>query len=381
MSDTTAGGETPIEPVPSVPPAPEAPAELEAVPPQATAADGLAPPPDAADVDAEAAAPSTDASAVPAAERALPFDVEHLGVLRRAVLDHLVDTDEPQSVAQILGAMPSGTTRGSAESAIRREFDAGRIERVAPGTYRLAPPRPSESPKRPSPPPPSTPEDEQVWLAAFEAWVVSPDSWDREKLGPRPNEPGRRIPADIVAKGVDRSRKRKERRKEAEAAAAKRAAADAELRTKLLHACNQNYAPSLQVADLAPIREVLRVLPLDRLLVVIRQKVDKRCFPGNPPLVSWRDPKFLRAVAEDFCQAFAIPGLMREWGNAGRTPATKAQSSRPAGDMPDDADELRSHHDVEHEPAGPHTLPAAGDVSANAADASEAPAAVSVPPV
>jgi hypothetical protein len=38
-------------------------------------------------------------------------------------------------------------------------------------------------------------------------------------------------------------------------AAAKRAAADRELRTMLLRACNGNYALSLEVDDLAPIRE------------------------------------------------------------------------------------------------------------------------------
>jgi hypothetical protein len=328
-----------------------------------------------------------DAVAAPSAEapgeRDLPFDVEHLGPLRRAVLDHLVDTEGPQSVAQILAAMPVGTTRGSAESAVKREFDAGRIIRTSPGHYALAPARPD--PPKPAPPdPPAVRSDgmtDQEWLAALDAWHVDPSTWNVVELGPPPNHSGCLVPLGVIAKHNDRVRKRLERQRDREAAIAKRAAADHELRDKLLHACNQNYAPSLQVADLAPIREVLKVLPLDRLLVVIRQKVDKRCFPGNPPLVSWRDPKFLRAVAEDFCQAFAIPGLMREWGNAGRTPATKAQSSRPAGDMPDDADELRSHHDVEHEPAGPHTLPAAGDVSANAADASEAPAAVSVPPV
>jgi hypothetical protein len=120
---------------------------------------------------------------------------------------------------------------------------------------------------------------------------------------------------------------------------------------------------------------VLKVLPLDRLLVVIRQKVDKRCFPGNPPLASWRDPKFLRALAEDFCQAFAIPGLVREWGNAGRTPA-KAPSSSPAASMAD-VDELRRHHDDPHVPGA---APSAPDTAQKPADASELLPAVSSHP-
>src|SRR5258706_1012989 len=252
MSDVAI--ETPVEPAPPIPPAPEAPAELEAAP--GHAAD--APPPSTAarSTNVEDGSGNTnddngvrdetstnvESAAAPAAERPLPFDVEdveHLGILRRSVLDHVADTEGPQSVAQILASMPAGTTRGSGESAIRREWEADRIERVGAGLYMLAKPKPPKQAK-PTRPSPVAPEDEQVWLAAFEAWVVSPDSWDREKLGPRPNEPGRRIPADIVAKGVDRSRKRKERRKEAEIAAARQETADRELRAKLLDATGGN---------------------------------------------------------------------------------------------------------------------------------------------
>src|SRR5258707_11465923 len=130
MTDTHAA-EAPAEPAP---PAPEAAAEVETTPAEAPA------------------------------DRTLP-NVEHLGVLRRSVLDHLVDTEGPQSVALILAAMPPGTTRGSGESAIKREFDAGRIERVSPGVYKLAPAKPAEPPK-PTPPDPVHKEhtDEQ-WFA------------------------------------------------------------------------------------------------------------------------------------------------------------------------------------------------------------------------
>jgi hypothetical protein len=146
-------------------------------------------------------------------------------------------------------------------------------------------------------------------------------------------------PAGCHLQANDCVRKREERRRDREAAIAKQAAADAELRTTLLHACNENYSASLQVDDLAPVREVLKVLPLHRVVMVVRQKVDRRCYPANPPLSSWRDQSFLRALAEEFCRAFAIPGLVREWGNAGKAPAPKTQSSPPAGEMPDDIDE------------------------------------------
>src|SRR5712675_2429293 len=92
---------------------------------------------------------------------------------------------------------------------------------------------------RPAAPP--TPDEEATWFDALSAWFADPETWDRDVLGPRPNEPGRRIPADIVARGVDRSRKRQERRRERDAGAAKQAAADAELRNTLLAAANGNF--------------------------------------------------------------------------------------------------------------------------------------------
>ena len=340
----------------------------------------------------EPPAPAEPVAASPSAERALP-EIEHpIGPIRQAILDHLVDSEGPQTVAQIIAGL-GNYSRSTVEVAVLRELRSGRIERIAPGTYRLAPAKPPEPPKRPSPPPPPTPEDEATWFAAFDTWINDPETWDRERFGPRPNEPGRRIPAGVVAKGVDRNRKRLERQRDREAVQARQSAADRELRDRLLAACNGNYSASLQVDDLAPIREVLKTVPLDRVIMTIRQKVDRRCYPANPPLSSWRDQSFLRALAEEFCRAFAIPGLVREWGNAGRTPATKAPSSPLADDMPDDNID-RSRHDQEHAPPGPHSLSKSPmdedadavpsvvpDVPANAADASEAPTAVSVPPV
>jgi hypothetical protein len=197
-----------------------------------------------------------------------------------------------------------------------------------------------------------------VWGDALERWFADPETWDRDVLGPRPDEAGRQIPADIVAKGVDRDRKRRARRREAAAAQARKAEADQELRTTLLNACNGNYSASLQADTLAPVREVLKVLPLDQIVMVIKQKVDKRCFPGNPPLTTWRDPRFLRAVADNYCGGVVIPSMVAAWEAAGKAPATKAHgSSPPAGHTPDDIDELRRRHDDEHAPPGPHSLP------------------------
>jgi hypothetical protein len=155
MSDT-AIAEVPADPVPPVPPAPEATAELEAAVFGQVVIDLKIQGNDRNGKLDDASSP-VEAPGEQVAERALPFaDVEHLGVLRRAVLDALADADEPLSVARIIAELPPGTTRGSAESAIKREWDAGRIERVGPGLYVLAKSKPPNQPK-PAPQPPPTP--------------------------------------------------------------------------------------------------------------------------------------------------------------------------------------------------------------------------------
>jgi hypothetical protein len=354
MTDA-AVGDMPIEPVPPIPPpGPESTAEVEAASPEA----------------APAEAP---------ADRAAPFDVEHLGPLRRAVLDALLDTEEPQSVAQILAAMPPGTSRGSGESAIKREFDAGRIMRTSPGHYALAPARPPGA-KPAAPPEPDKSEDE--WVAAIELWVIDPESWSREALGPRPDEPGRRIPSAIVAKAVDRSRKREARRQDRDAAAVRQAEADATLLSQLIGATGGNLIRGPGIEDVAPIKLALQVVPIDRILSSIRNKTDRKMYPKNEPASSWGERRLLKAIAEDYCGSVLVPRLVAAWEAAGKAPATKAQSSLPAGDMPDDIID-RSRHDDEHAPAGPHSLvqpDAAPDVPQEAAGASEPPATVETSP-
>jgi hypothetical protein len=65
--------------------------------------------------------------------------------LRQAILDRLEESVEagPQSVSQLLAALPAGTSRNTCENAIKRAFRAGEIERTSPGLYMLAKPKPA----------------------------------------------------------------------------------------------------------------------------------------------------------------------------------------------------------------------------------------------
>src|SRR6266478_2830261 len=157
MSDA-ATAETPAEPVPPVPPAQEATAALDAAPGQAAAVDGMAPATEAvAEVEAApqlAEAPVGDAGEVET-EVVGAFDPrieipESLGPVRRAVLEGLLDGEGPMSVSELHALMPVGTPRGTTEAGILREYRSGRILRISPGHYALAPARPPEA-KRPSP--------------------------------------------------------------------------------------------------------------------------------------------------------------------------------------------------------------------------------------
>jgi hypothetical protein len=124
---------------------------------------------------------------------------------------------------------------------------------------------------------------------------------------------------------------------------------------------------------MAPIKEVLKTVPFDRVVMVVRQKVDRRSYPGNPPLTSWRDPSFLRAIAEDFCRVFAVPGLVREWRAAGKAPAIKTHESSPpaappAPQVPVERAELQAAVSA---PATEETAPAAPPAQSNGAEISE----------
>src|SRR5262249_3565033 len=137
---------------------------------------------------------------------------------------------------------------------------------------------------------------------------------------------------------------------------AKRAAADLELRDRLIAATGGNIARSSALDDVAPIKLALEVIPLERILSSIRCKTDRKLYPKNEPATSWRERRRLKSIAQDYCSAVIVPKLVAAWEAAGRAPGksigTLAASAAP--------------------PAAPAPGPPA--------DVPEPPAAVSAPP-
>jgi hypothetical protein len=278
----------------------------------------------AAEIDAAPPkAPEAAASAGPAAERALPFEIEHaVGATRQAVLDHFLDSEGDQSMAQIKAAL-ANMLPGTVEAAVRREWQQGRLLRISPGTYRLAPPpKPPEPRKRPSTPPPPTPDEETTWFVALEAWVVDRASWDVEKLGPPADARDHRIPPDIATRFADRLRKREERCRDREAALARQAEADAALHAKLIAGCFGNVMTGPGINDLAPIKAMLADgVTLEHVLIGLKRVTDRRLDPRAPPIASWREPRFLESVARSVLIGGLLPQLMATWAAAGTAPA------------------------------------------------------------
>jgi hypothetical protein len=251
--------------------------------------------------------------AAPAPEAELETEVNKSA--REKVLDHLTDGEGPQTVAEIIRG--TGLIRNTAEQAIFRAVQAGQIERTAPGTYKLAAPKPRPPISEPPPPSPAGHRDEE-WIARIGAWQVNPASWNIEEDGPPPNDPNHRIPLDVVGRFKNRQARDAKEREKRECAAAKQEAADRELRNQLLAACNGNFTPGPSLEDLAPIKAVLEIVPLDCVLSAIRWKVCKLCCPANPTLTSWRDPRLLKAIGEYFCEAILIPSMVDAWAAAGK---------------------------------------------------------------
>jgi hypothetical protein len=311
MTDATAA-EVPAELKP-VPSAPEA-AELETTAPDA------APQEDAAPADKPDQAPGDR------------IELERpTGGLRQAIIDHLVDTAEagPQSVADILQAMPAGVSRNTLEGGLRRALAAQEVERVGPGLYVLGKPRPAEPSK---PAPPSAPEPEA--------------------------EPEPVVDEHAAALARDAERKRLARERDRQAAAARQAEADQALHVQLLEATCGNHTPELVAGgDVSTIKAALELVPLNIVTEAIASQTDRGIYKLNEPAVSWREPRLLRAIALRYTQFVLIDRLVQEWGKARTPPRQPADASddAAAGQLPPDPENAPAPF-----PPAPEAVPAGG---------------------
>jgi hypothetical protein len=135
------------------------------------------------------------------------------------------------------------------------------------------------------------------------------------------------VPVAVASVFGERLRKRRERRREREEA-------DAKLRNQLLAVCRGNFMAGRGLDDLTVIRTMLQVVPLEHILVGLKRVVDRRLDPRAAPIASWKDERFLEAVARQYALDVLIPSMVAAWTAAGRTLATKAPSSPPAARLP-----------------------------------------------
>ncbi|SRR6266566_4467973 len=304
MTDTVAI-QTPAGPAP-VPPAPDPAAEVETAPPDQAALEGEAP-------------------------TAAPEIAYSNGSTSELVVDHFIDTEGDQSMNQIKAALPH-IDPNTIESAVRRLWEKGRLLRISPGVYRLAPEKPPEPAKPASPPEPVRGDEmsDEEWLAALEAYFQNTTNWNPERFGPPPDVRPNRIPPHVALRFNDRLRKREERRKDREAAAARQAAADDALRSRLIEVCRGNFQPGPGINDLTVVRAMLADgVPLEHILIGLKRTVDRRIEPQAAPIASWREPRFLEAVAKSVLLGVMLPATVKAWSSA-----TAPAKASPAVQLP-----------------------------------------------
>src|SRR5712672_2190961 len=253
---------------------------------------------DTAAAEAPAESVPLEAAAAPAPEAELETEVNKRA--REKVLDHLTDSEGPQTVAEIIQG--TGLGRNTAEQAIHRAAQAGQIERVGVGLYKLAPPKPP--PPRPEPPAPAiggrTYED---WMTLMEAWYANPATWDVATLGPAPGQPGCLVPMQASMMFARRLERRE-----------KQEAEDFKLLDQLLTACHGNYHRTAALADPRPIHVILNSgVPIEDIISTIRYKVDRRNYPKNQTIGSWSEPWFLKAVSEQYARRVLAPRWVKRW--------------------------------------------------------------------
>jgi hypothetical protein len=266
--------------------------------------------------------------------------------VRQKLLDHLADTEGPQTVAQILEG--TGVNRNALEQALFRATKAEQIERIAPGTYKLAPPKPPPPP-RPEPPAPAVGgRTYEEWMAHFEAWYADPSTWNVATLGPAPGQPGCLAPMQASMMFARRLERREKQETE-----------DFALLEKLLVACNGNYSRTVALADPRLIHVILNSgVPVEHIVSAIKAKVSRLAHPGNPTIAAWSEPWFLRAVAEQYACAVLAPRWVKRWQSRLAGPPM-AETPKTAPQHAADAFEASTAVQVPPEPETAQAVPSA----------------------
>jgi hypothetical protein len=263
----------------------------------------------------EAAAPSAPAPDIE------PDETPDTRTARERILDHFVDCEGDQNVAQIMAG--TGLDRGLVDSTLTRAVQRGLIERVSQGVYRLAPPPPPKSPRPEQPPQVIDGRSVDEWMALLERWS-SGGEW--QGPGPPPDTIGNMVPREIHMRFKQRIEMRK----------AKEAADDA-LLEKLLVAANGNYGRDGRLLDLRPIHVILNSgVRLEDIIGVITNEVDPRTYPKNRTIATWDAPWFLRSVAEQHCRFRLAPRWAARW-QARLARASVAKDAKDALQEPVDA--------------------------------------------
>jgi hypothetical protein len=223
---------------------------------------------------------------------------------RTRLLEDLADCAErgPMSVSELLAA--TQLPRSLLEVTISRACARGLILRTSPGHYVLAPPPPPET----KPPPQQRllhGESVDAWIAAVEAHRAT-GAWDAERFGPPPDAPRNRVPFEIlvlVGKGI-------EQREQAEAAAR----ADYALMNRLIEAAGGNILNDSD--EIGVVREIIAIVPIEMVFKVLKQFAPRTGQVPPKALLNWRDPRFLKAVADEVAVSMMIPAMLKRWSAA-----------------------------------------------------------------
>jgi hypothetical protein len=86
--------------------------------------------------------------------------------------------------------------------------------------------------------------------------------------------------------------------------------------------------------DMSPVRAMLQIVPIEHVLIGLKRSVDRRIEPRAAPIDTWRDERFLRAVARTYALNVLVPSMIAAWEAAGKAPQKPADAPAPSPAVP-----------------------------------------------